>query len=442
MKCKVCGTEFTEGVFCPECGARFDAGEKNAKVENQTAFHAESEPQQVEAENKSEKKQKNIDEKEIKSEKKESVKSENPVFEKHDDGKAFSIVSLVCGIISICSMGLLIVPEILGIVFAFLSKKKKKMSGMAKAGLICSIVGIIIPIIVAIVLLTSGSDKTDSAQTNESVSATEEDVKQEDTVQIKDISGYLGMSEDDLVETLGISKNDLGFYPDDSNINFTCTDGVVDNIILDVNHENADAQYTLFGLKIGEATSDISEKLADKFELVSSDPVATDGGMFDSYKNKENGYILAVSYINDKITQISYVMDNAENSDMTEDNNIDDSTTGEAVSEIVYGKYKNYNESYMCDAEVGFYTDEEGSDYVTLEGVSVGNHGATGAETYTLYLQDDGTYLGEGEYGSTAYISFGENSMTVDIIYAEMDDDYNLSGTYKLTEKLDLSNVG
>ena len=77
---------------------------------------------------------------------------------------------------------------------------------MAKAGLICSIVGIIIPIIVAIVLLTSGSDKTDSAQTNESVSATEEDVKQEDTVQIKDISGYLGMSEDDLVETLGISK--------------------------------------------------------------------------------------------------------------------------------------------------------------------------------------------------------------------------------------------
>ena len=93
-------------------------------------------------------------------------------------------------------------------------------------------------------------------------------------------------------------------------------------------------------MKIGEATSDISEKLADKFELVSSDPVATDGGMFDSYKNKENGYILAVSYINDKITQISYVMDNAENSGMTEDNNIDDSTTGEAVSEIVYGEYK------------------------------------------------------------------------------------------------------
>ena len=112
------------------------------------------------------------------------------------------------------------------------------------------------------------------------------------------------------------------------------------------------------------------------------------------------------------------------------------------IISIVYGTYENHNENYICDAEVGFYTSDEDVNYVYLEGVSTGNHGAT-EETLNLYLQNDGTYLGKGDGTDTvAIISFSEGYMNVDIQYSDNSDSYNLTGTYKLTSELDMSNVG
>ncbi|MDO4265453.1 MAG: hypothetical protein Q4C63_03185, partial [Eubacteriales bacterium] len=31
MKCEKCGTEFIEGIFCPECGTRFESESENIK---------------------------------------------------------------------------------------------------------------------------------------------------------------------------------------------------------------------------------------------------------------------------------------------------------------------------------------------------------------------------------------------------------------------------
>lgn len=112
------------------------------------------------------------------------------------------------------------------------------------------------------------------------------------------------------------------------------------------------------------------------------------------------------------------------------------------IISIVYGTYENHNENYICDAEVGFYTSDEDVNYVYLEGVSTGNHGAT-EETLNLYLQNDGSYLGKGDGTDTvAIISFSEGYMNVDIQYSDNSDSYNLTGTYKLTSELDMSNVG
>lgn len=76
----------------------------------------------------------------------------NPVMYGNDSsqdgsGEGFAIASLVLGIISIltcccCLLGLLL--GILGLIFALVSKKGKTWDGMIIAGLICSIVGMVL----------------------------------------------------------------------------------------------------------------------------------------------------------------------------------------------------------------------------------------------------------------------------------------------------------
>lgn len=66
------------------------------------------------------------------------------------DAKA--VVSLVMGILSIvacCCYGIGIVPAIVGLILAIISKKKNP-SGVATAGLICSIIGLVFSVIAII----------------------------------------------------------------------------------------------------------------------------------------------------------------------------------------------------------------------------------------------------------------------------------------------------
>lgn len=39
MKCKKCGTEFEEGIFCPECGERYISEEKREVEDNVEMTH-------------------------------------------------------------------------------------------------------------------------------------------------------------------------------------------------------------------------------------------------------------------------------------------------------------------------------------------------------------------------------------------------------------------
>lgn len=113
-----------------------------------------------------------------------------------------------------------------------------------------------------------------------------------------------------------------------------------------------------------------------------------------------------------------------------------------ALGTVVYGIYQNYNESYICDAEVGMNTDDE-TDYVYLSGVSSGGHGAADT-TLVLNRISDGTYAGreEGTCETEAVISFSNGEMIVEITYSENEDNYNLSGTYKLITEMDFNDAG
>lgn len=181
MKCKKCGAEFTEGIFCPECGTQIDVPEdskcvdvdkkgeeislEEAAAERKKAaeFEAQRRRQQaiIVAEQRKYEQQENLQRNGIEIlEKEEQVGQQRIEYEKKEPkkeeisaqnaGKPMAIASLVLGIVSLCTFGLFVIPEILGIVFAFLSEKQGKMLGEAKAGLICSIIGIVIFIIILI----------------------------------------------------------------------------------------------------------------------------------------------------------------------------------------------------------------------------------------------------------------------------------------------------
>jgi len=71
-------------------------------------------------------------------------------YEKNDPGKSNSIIALITGILSLvfcCCSIFGLIPGILAIIFFSKAKKNGEESGMAIAGLVCAIIGIIFSII-------------------------------------------------------------------------------------------------------------------------------------------------------------------------------------------------------------------------------------------------------------------------------------------------------
>lgn len=96
---------------------------------------------------------------------------EEETRQKVEQGKksGMAITALVCGIISVCSCGMLFIPEILGIVFACIAMKdKSKKQTMAKAGLVMSILSFVLSFLLLIVLgMGSGESATQKITTEE-----------------------------------------------------------------------------------------------------------------------------------------------------------------------------------------------------------------------------------------------------------------------------------
>ena len=141
--CPKCGAE-VEGMFCPECGTKIEIEvEETTKVTRdvpqntipdnsvQTSVPIPPESPFVKSEP---------------QKKPSSAEGENA-------GKGMAIASLVFGIISIFTAGGFLFTEVLGIVFAFASKKGRPMRGIAKAGLICSIISIVLLVLIFAIAL-------------------------------------------------------------------------------------------------------------------------------------------------------------------------------------------------------------------------------------------------------------------------------------------------
>lgn len=138
----------------------------------------------------------------------------------------------------------------------------------------------------------------------------------------KELSGYLSYTEEELVKALGVEKNDLGYYPDDTEANFICMDGKVYSAMINQNHKK-DTEYMLFGIALGQDSGKVSQKLGEDFELLdSSDAV---GGTRDTYMNKKTGHLLAVDYnAQFVVTAVSCVVGDGAETEKVTDSSMDE----------------------------------------------------------------------------------------------------------------------
>lgn len=111
-KCINCGAELEDNaMFCDECGAAQKA--ENVK------------------------------------------KADVPVAKKDPEGlksSGIGIISCICGVISIGTLGLFVIPEILGIIFGIISLRTKNVKhGVDTVGLVLSIVALVVFVLIMII---------------------------------------------------------------------------------------------------------------------------------------------------------------------------------------------------------------------------------------------------------------------------------------------------
>lgn len=372
MKCNRCGTVFHEGVFCPECGTKVikPTDTSEKKKEEKPGISFEEQRKIQQLELEKEKYQKEL---ELELKRKESARKW-----KQQKTKIVIIIAVI--------------------------------------------------LVLFIAFCCGGNDKGQSTEKK----AEKDSIKE--TTQVQEVSGYIDMSEDELLQKLNMDKNDTGFYPDDDNINFTCIDGKVYSISLSNKHENQDQQYSLFGIKVGDSIGKIEDNLPENLQYAGTSNISD--AKSDSFVNKENGYALAIDYNLDEIAAISYVADTSFAGDVSDDQTESDENTINYASELVYGIYENNSENYVCNAEVGYYTGDD-EDYIELSGKNADGQEIT--EEMILYKQEDGSYLAKSDTTMTeAIVTFGDELMNVAITNAG--DSECLNGTYTLVERTDMNN--
>lgn len=146
MKCKNCGAEFNEGIFCPECGTKNEVERKEITG---------AKPQQDNLNGK----QYDI----ISSKDNQSNHNKNTM----------AIVSLIAGIVSIITLGCWVFPEIIAIVCGLSSQKREKTKA-ATGGIICGIIAtVLFVIIIGIGLFIGIFSVTDETSSTTEVVVTE-----------------------------------------------------------------------------------------------------------------------------------------------------------------------------------------------------------------------------------------------------------------------------
>ena len=209
MKCKNCGFEFDEGIFCPECGTKFD---NNANIQHEEEQkNIEDNPNEKEyssimdvpfdkifgdifgdlfeknadSTTSKQKTEENVNISDEKAELGKSKKNQTDPKEAQEviKGKngtksqsVMGILSFIIGILSFCCIGFMLVPEIVGLILGIKGKKDPEhKTGLAKAGFVVNIVSLGLWVLIFALLLTPDSSKTNAVEEQAVESTIEQD---------------------------------------------------------------------------------------------------------------------------------------------------------------------------------------------------------------------------------------------------------------------------
>ena len=106
----------------------------------------------------------------------------------------------------------------------------------------------------------------------------------------EELYSYKNITEKELVNQLGYTKNTAGLYPSESDVIFTCDGGNVQQVYLSDNHKD---DYTFLGVKIGENAEEAKTRFEKGFTYQTGS-VGDDGNIVDFYTD-DNGQ-LSVTY--------------------------------------------------------------------------------------------------------------------------------------------------
>ena len=125
--CMKCGAKLNDdAAFCDECGAKQINFSNDTASKSNTGSHSD-----------------------MNVEKQFSyIPKEIPKPQQHS---GFGIVSFIFGIVSIITAGAFVIPEIIGLVFGYLgTRDASKKQGLGKAGMILSILSIVILLVILV----------------------------------------------------------------------------------------------------------------------------------------------------------------------------------------------------------------------------------------------------------------------------------------------------
>lgn len=280
---------------------------------------------------------------------------------------------------------------------------------------------------------------------------------------IIDLAGYAGYTEDELVSELGYEKNEYGIYPDEEYMNFMFTDGELYLITL---NKRKDTGMSLFGVGFEDSVEEADAVLTDKGFVrqgsYESSDIARDGSLesvqvtVTVYKENATGYLYTVeSDADNRITSLMYstdtegMMDEGQHSGSLSDEEPlwevqpDQELSGEeeeSAGQITYGTYfYEDGTGTTCDAEIGFYTDQDG-DYISIDCWRNDRN----IVPFTGILEEigDGTYCAYDEQiGTEIGIMFVDGGMYVTVCYSDFPDADELDGFYILQKELNLNEV-
>ena len=290
MKCKNCGAEFNEGVFCPECGTK------------------------VEIE---------LDKEESKRQEQNQIAREKVVRTTENKGKAMSIISLVCGIASWIGLLTVIIPLVCGIIAIICGIKALKNRTKHKG---YAIIGIILAVLVYVFIIwailqpssnsTSSSTNTPSTETTAMLTTELVESEEEKIISDKDVTKWEDESIEQTVQEKVSEESNQGeeqgseeeFSYDKNDLNIMAESN--SNLTSDVDFRSLSSEEKLEWISIWMKTIDEFdyhfESDAKKLMPIYKEASEADESEFIFVKPEEKGIINPTTYYVQSLSGYSY----------------------------------------------------------------------------------------------------------------------------------------